>query len=155
MTIAPTLQRYLDQTITYDVMTHAPTATSSRTARACHIAGDRLAKGIVLRRGGGYMLAVLPASCHIRLSALRAQIGSDVELADEQDVDKLFRDCVRGAVPPVGECYGLDVIVDDSIEHEPEVYLEGGDHATLIHMERAQFARLMADAQHGRFAVHD
>ena len=33
--------------------------------------------------------------------------------------------------------------------------MEGGDHATLIHMGHAQFAQLTADAQHGCFSAHD
>lgn len=155
MTIAPTLQKYLDQNVRYDVMMHEPTMSSLRTAEACHISGDCLAKGIVLRHDGGYILAVLPASHHLSMADLRAQIGDDVALADEADLDRLFRDCVHGAVPPVGECYGLDVIVDDSVEAQPDIYLEGGDHTTLIHMDQAQFARMVADARHGRFSVHD
>src|SRR3974377_2035278 len=63
-------------------------------------------------------------------------------------------DCVSGAIPPVGECYGLDTVVDDSIEEQPEVYLEGGDHETLVHMSHAQFASLTATARHGSFSVH-
>jgi Ala-tRNA(Pro) deacylase len=155
MTIAPTLQKYLDQNVTYEVIPHDPTSSSMRTAEACHISGEGLAKGIVLRRNGGYLLAVLPASHHIRLAELRRQIGNDVDLADEMEIDQLFRDCAHGAVPPVGECYGLDVIVDDSIQEQPEVYLESGDHETLLHMSQAQFARVTAQAQHGRFSVHD
>ncbi len=155
MTIAPTLQRYLDQKVTYEVIPHKPTQTSARTAKACHISKDGLAKGIVLRRNGGYMLAVLPASHHINLSELRKQIGDDVELAQEVEIARLFGDCAEGAVPPVGECYGLEVIVDDSMQEQPEVYLESGDHETLIHMSQAQFARLTAQARHGRFSKHD
>ena len=155
MTIAPTLQRYLDQNVTYEAISHAPTLSSMRTAEACHISGDGLAKGIVLRRDGGYMLAVLPASHHIRLAELRRQIGDDVDLADEMEIDQLFRDCAHGAVPPVGECYGLDVIVDDSIQEQPEIYLESGDHETLLHMSQAQFAQVIAQARHGRLSVHD
>jgi Ala-tRNA(Pro) deacylase len=155
MAIALTLQKYLDQNVTYEVIPHEPTLSSMRTAEACHISGDGLAKGIVLRRDGGYMLAVLPASHHIRLSELRRQIGDDVDLADEMEIDQLFRDCAHGAVPPVGECYGSDVIVDDSIQEQPEVYLESGDHETLLSMSQAQFARVTAQARHGRFSVHD
>jgi Ala-tRNA(Pro) deacylase len=155
MTIAPTLQKYLDRNVTYDVLTHEPTMSSTRTAQACHISGDRLAKAVVLRHNGGYVLAVLPASHHIQLADLKSQIGDDLELADEKDIRRLFPDCALGAIPAVGECYELDVIVDDSIEDQPDVYLEAGDHATLVHMDRAQFARLMAEARHGRFSVHD
>jgi Ala-tRNA(Pro) deacylase len=155
MTIAPTLQKYLDQNVTYEAIPHEPTLSSMRTAEACHISGDGLAKGIVLRRNGSYMLAVLPASHHIRLSDLRSQLGNDVDLADEMEIDQLFADCAHGAVPPVGECYGLDVIVDDSIQEQPEIYLESGDHETLLHMSQAEFARVTAQARHGRFSVHD
>ena len=154
MTIAPTLKSYLDQNVIYDVITHDPTLSSLRTAQAGHIPGGCLAKGIVLRTGDGFMLAVLPASRRIQLSELRTLVGDDVDLADEQDVAELFQDCALGAVPPVGKCYGLDVIVDDSIQEQPEVYLEGGDHQTLVHMNQAQFARLMADARHARFSAH-
>ena len=156
MSISPTLYKYLAaENIQYDEIPHELTMTSSRTAEACHVSGDRLAKAIVLRRDGGYMLAVLPASHHIRLPDLRQQIGDDVALADESEIKRLFPDCELGAVPAVGECYDLDVIVDDSIQEQPDVYLEGGDHATLIHISQAQFARLMAGARHGRFSVHD
>ena len=155
MSIAPTLQRHLDSNVTYDVMMHDATMSSTRTAQACHVSGECLAKAIVLRRDGGYMLAVLPASHHIRLADLKRQVGNDVALADESELRKLFPDCALGAVPAVGECYGLDVIVDDSIQERPDVYLEGGDHMTLVHVNRAEFVRLMSEAQHGRFSAHD
>jgi len=155
MSIAPTLQRHLDSNVTYDVMMHDATMSSTRTAQACHVSGESLAKAIVLRRDGGYMLAVLPASHHIRLADLKHQVGDDVALADESELRKLFPDCALGAVPAVGECYGLDVIVDDSMQERPDIYLEGGDHMTLVHVNRAQFARLMSEARHGRFSAHD
>ena len=47
---------------------------------------------------------------------LHSQFGEDVDLASEREIDELFSDCVHGAVPPIGECYGLDMIVDDSID---------------------------------------
>ena len=155
MTVAPTLQRYLDQTVTYDLISHDPTMSSTRTAEASHVPGDCLAKGVVLRRDGGYMMAVLPASHHLHLSALKSQLGHKVDLASEKEIAELFVDCDIGAIPPVGECYGLDVIVDDSIDARRHVYMESGDHATLIRMEGEQFARLTAKAWRGHFSTHD
>ena len=81
------------------------------------------------------------------------QLGPDVGLADENEIVQLFGDCAPGAVPPIGNCYGLDVIVDESIEAQPEVYMEAGDHETLLHMKHADFARLTAAAQHARFSI--
>jgi len=85
---------------------------------------------------------------------LRLQFGKDVDLASEREIDQLFHDCAHGAVPPIGECYGLDTIVDDAIGEQGEVYLEAGDHTTLVRLTHAQFARLTADARHARFSAH-
>jgi len=77
-----------------------------------------------------------------------------MSLASEHEVAELFQDCARGAIPAVGECYGLDVVVDASIDEQLDVYFEGGDHATLVHMTGAQFAGLTATARHGSFSAH-
>ena len=61
---------------------------------------------------------------------------------------------VFGAVPAIGKCYGLDLIVDDSINAPPDIYMEAGDHQTLLHLSQAQFARLTANEMHGRFSTH-
>jgi Ala-tRNA(Pro) deacylase len=155
MAIAATLQKYLsDRDVTYDVISHEPTVSSLDSAQISHIPGNCLAKGILLRDPQGYWLAVLPASHHLRLSDLKLDLGDRVDLAGEDEIAEIFPDCVRGAIPPVGECYGLDVIIDSSIDQQPELYFEGGDHATLIHMGQAEFARLNTGARHGAFA-HD
>jgi Ala-tRNA(Pro) deacylase len=154
MSIAPTLERYLAaENIEYDVIPHEPTLSSSRTAEACGISGNCLAKGIVLRRGrSDYMLAVLPASHHILLADLRNELGDNFQFAKEAEVDPLFPDCAHGAVPAVGQCYGLPVFIDDSLETLPQVYMEAGDHETLIRMSHEHFVHLTAGAQHGRFS---
>ena len=156
MTISSTLHNYLAaENIEYDEIPHVLTTSSARTAQACHVPGDRLAKAIVLRRNGGYLLAVLPASHHLRLADLRARFGDDIAMAAESEIDQLFADCAHGAVPAAGICYGLDVVVDDSIRMQPEVYIEAGDHETLLHLGRAQFGRLTATALHGCISAHD
>ena len=154
MVIAPTLQAYLEQKqIGYDLVGHKPTRSSKSTAEACHVAGDCVAKGVVLRLPEGYVLAILPASHRIRLTDLEAQFGEDCDFASELELASLFPDCALGAVPPVGECYGLDLVVEDSIRGRAEIYFEGGDHTTLVHMRQAQFAQLIGDAPHAHFAV--
>ena len=156
MSIAPTLRNYLAaEGIQYAEIPHEFTMSSNHTAEAAHIPGDRLAKGVVLRRNGDYLLAVVPASHHLRLSDLRTELGDHVAMANEAEINRLFSDCAHGAIPAVGKCYGLNMIVDDSMEAQPEVYIEAGDHQTLLQLTRAQFSRLTADALHGRFSAHD
>ena len=153
MAVARKLASYLDRSgVEAEVVAHRRTATAARTARVSHLAADRLAKGVLLRDGAGYLLAVLPASHHVDLDAVERLCGRRVTLADEEEIGRLFPDCEFGAVPPVGAAYGLPAIVDDVLAGQPDVYLEAGDHLNLLHLRGEQFAGLMQDVQHGRFS---
>jgi Ala-tRNA(Pro) deacylase len=155
MSIAASLQSHLSRRhINYDVVAHAPTMASILTAEACHVPADRVAKGVVVRTGDRYVLAVLPASRRIDRVGLKAELGENFAFATENELEQLFGDCVRGAVPPIGEPYGLDAVVEPSICDQPDVYFEGGDHATLVHVSQTQFAELTRAAPHVRF-THD
>ncbi|MBI4274263.1 MAG: YbaK/EbsC family protein, partial [Rhizobiales bacterium] len=140
MTTALTLHQYLDGLgIAYHVLQHAPTTSSLRTAEASHIPADKLAKAVVLKNEQGYLLAVLPASHHLEWKALRNWLNQNFALATEEEIAWLFPDCDLGAVPPVGEAYGIETVVDDSIAEQSDIYFEGGDHATLVHMTGPAF----------------
>lgn len=153
MGIAITLARYLaEQGVKYDVVEHAHTATALESAKTSHVSLDRLAKAVVLKGDDGFMVAVLPASGHIQFGQLRKQLGAEVDMANEEQIEALFHDCEPGAVPALGAAYGLKVVVDDSLAGAPEIYLEGGDHASLVHLSGSVFQDLMAGARHERFA---
>jgi Ala-tRNA(Pro) deacylase len=155
MAISAKLQQYLaSKQLEYDIVPHPETMSSMPTAEACHIPGDRLAKGVVLRTKDGYVLAVLPATYKLNPENLKEQLGDDFSLASEEELGELFEDCARGAVPAAGEAYGLKVLLDDSIREQPDIYFEGGDHATAVHMSGLQFARLMENARRAHFGVH-
>lgn len=156
MGIALTLHEYFhDHSIDYEVMIHERTSSSLRTARASHVPSDCLAKGVVLTREGGYVMAVLPASCSVKLDAIEQMLHCPVKLATEDEVSSLFPDCELGAVPPIGAAYALECVVDDTLEHQADIYLEGGDHRSLVHLRGAQFDDLMRDVPHGRIAMRD
>jgi Ala-tRNA(Pro) deacylase len=156
MAIAMTVQQYLaDRDVEYDTVAHGPTQSSSETAQASHVSGDRIAKGVVLNTGDGYLLAVLPASHHVQLGHLKAYLNRPVGLATEEEIATLFADCQMGAVPAVGGAYGLDVILDDSLANQPDVYFEAGDHATLVHLTAEGFRKALGDVSHAEFSTHD
>jgi Ala-tRNA(Pro) deacylase len=151
MAIAVNLKKYLEsQGIAYDVITHERATSMLEAAQSAGLPGDCVIKTVVLEDDGGYMLAAVPASHHIRMGALRRALNRRAGLATEGEFADLFDDCELGAVPPVGAPYGLEVIVDDSLTDMPELYFEGGDHRTLVHVRHEAFERLMAGARHGR-----
>ena len=153
MGIASALAQYLtERGVKYDVVEHPHAATALESARTSHISLNRLAKAVVLKGDDGFMLAVLPASSHIQFSQLHKQIGAEVDMVSEEQIETLFPDCEPGAVPALGAAYRLKVIVDDGLASEPEIYFEGGDHASLVHVSGSTFRELLADARHARFA---
>jgi Ala-tRNA(Pro) deacylase len=153
MAIAITLQQYLDQHhVPYEVMAHTRTMTARETARVCEIPADRLAKAVVLRDRGGYVMAVLPASCQLDKAQLWRLLHRPVELADEDETGSLFKDCALGAIPALGPAYGLETVIDERLERAPEIWLEAGDHEHLVHLAGERFRELMAGARHGSFA---
>jgi Ala-tRNA(Pro) deacylase len=105
------------------------------------------AKAVVVEDGERLLLAIIPASHRLDLTAMSAAVGHEVFLVEESDFSLLFRDCRRGAVPPIGAAYGVEAVIDASLETKPHVYLECGDHEHLIHLTHDQFIRLYERAQ--------
>ena len=138
MAIAITLKEYLrDAGISYELLTHSPTGDSRQTAEIAHIPDELLAKAVLLEdEDGRYLLAILPANRHIDLGKLRQQYKLHLELAPEKELQEVFDDCTPGAVPPMGEAYGINVMLDRSLEDCPDIYFEGGDHTRHQHKNR-------------------
>ncbi len=153
MGVAMTLQRYLDDNhVSYDVVTHRTTGCSTMSAQSSHISGNSLAKGVVLKSDGAYVLAVLPATRQVELARLQDLVGGPVTLATENEASQLFPDCQQGAVPALAVAYGIPAVVDGQLDDCDEIYFEGGDHRSLVHISGDQFGRLMDSMPHGRFA---
>jgi Ala-tRNA(Pro) deacylase len=153
MALATSLERYLIRNgVRYDVIVHRPTMHSNASANAARVPAARVAKSVVLRDDQGYLIAVTPANHRLRLSNLHRQLGRSLGLATEAELRPLFNDCAVGAIPPLGPAYGVDVIVDDCLSDQPEIYFEGGDHQELIRVAGKDFQRLLPDAMHGHIS---
>lgn len=156
MTISASVQELLeDRSVAYECLTHERTLRSSDTAEACSIPKDNLAKGVLLKCRDSYLLAILPASHHVRLEAVSEWLDHPVSLATEEEIASIFDDCELGSVPPVAGAYGLPAVMDDWLEGFKDIYLEGGDHRTLIHMSGRDFHRLTADVPRARISARN
>ncbi|SPH25006.1 Proline--tRNA ligase [Defluviimonas aquaemixtae] len=152
MTIAKRLKSHLEsQGVSYETVSHPRTATASETAEAAHIPGDRLAKSVAIHLEDGHVLAVVPSSHRVDLSALQGLLDRRLGLASETEVKEIFDDCDVGAAPPVGAAYGVPVVMDESLRGLDRVWFEGGDHRTLVSVAGADFDRLMKEARTGAF----
>jgi Ala-tRNA(Pro) deacylase len=153
MTIANRLKDFIDgKGISYDTVAHHRTSTSRQAAIAAHIPGSIVAKSVVVHHELGYALAVVPSTHRIELATLQDVMDKPLGLASEDEVVSLFDDCDIGAVPPIGAAYDVPVILDESLGSAPDVYFEGGDHRTLVHVSGKDFRDLTMDARQARFS---
>jgi Ala-tRNA(Pro) deacylase len=131
--------------IAYETLPHRETFTAQGTASAAHVSGWTLAKVLVVRAPGeGPVMVVLPASCRLDTAALASVLGkSEVSLVPESEIPSLFPDCETGAMPPLGQLYGLPVWVDACFPREGEFAFQAGNHHEVVRMRYAEYERLV------------
>lgn len=139
------IRDYLDkERVKYTVLTHSPAFTAQEIAAASHIPGHRVAKCVILSIDGELAIAVLPASSNVDLDLLGWIAGAErVELATESEFRDRFPDCETGAMPPLGNLYGMPVYVDEELATEETITFNGGTHTELIQMAYRDFERLV------------
>jgi Ala-tRNA(Pro) deacylase len=123
------------------------------TAIAAHVPDDHIAKGVLLKSGENYMLVVIPASQWVDLHRVEGELGDAYQLAEENEVPRLFPDCDPGAIPPLGEAYGIDTVIDEALMSLANIYFESGDHEQLVHLDGDGFRNLMHGMRHGHFST--
>ena len=112
-----------------------------------------MAKSVVVHHELGYALAVVPSTHRIELGTLQDVMDKRLGLASEDEVFSLFDDCDIGAIPPIGAAYDVPVIVDESLGDAADIYFEGGDHRTLVHVSGKDFRNLTMDAHRPASAI--
>jgi Ala-tRNA(Pro) deacylase len=153
MSIPQRIRMYLDsQNIPYEWLQHAEAFTAQEVAHALHLSGKKLAKTVIVEADNRMIMAVLPASHRLVMSELRGAVEArDVRLVPETELEKIFPGCDLGAIPPLGDLYGMDVWVDRTIADQPEIVFNAGTHRDAVRMQYGDFARL-AKPRVGRFA---
>jgi Ala-tRNA(Pro) deacylase len=140
--------------IPFEHLRHRPCYTANRTAQMLHVPGKDVAKSVLLRTDRGYVLAVLPATHQVNLDEVRGELGVErVEMASEAEMERLFPDCERGALPPFGSLYHLETLVDESLAGDERIVFDAQSHEDAIHMTYRDYESL-EHPRKGHFAHH-
>jgi Ala-tRNA(Pro) deacylase len=131
-----------EQQVPFETLLHAPAFTAQKRARFLHLPGRQVAKGVLLRGPGGYVVAVLPATRHVDPERLAAALGGPVRLAEDDEIAEVFRDCEWGVVPPFGARYGLPVLIDACLPADALMVFETTTHTEAVRMLCRDFERL-------------
>jgi Ala-tRNA(Pro) deacylase len=145
MPLLPKLRDFLDEKqVAYTHTVHPLAYTAREVASAEHIPPREVAKVVVFLGEHGYGMAVLPADSVVDLEQLRLDLGlARLRLATEAELGELFPGCELGAMPPLGNLFGMPVYVDGRLAGEDMIAFNGGTHRDVVHMHYADFERLV------------
>lgn len=137
------LRSYLDEMgINYQWSHHDPAYTAQDLAMKEHVPGKRVIKPVIVRADGRFVICALPASSYVDIDTLRKELNvQDARLADEDEFASVFKDCERGAEPPIGGLFGLPTVVDDSLLGQEMVTFQAGTHADAVTMRTADYLK--------------
>jgi Ala-tRNA(Pro) deacylase len=153
MAIAQTIANYLvDHHVDYHVFPHDYAESTFDAACASNMNPHKVAKAVVIATKGHYKrtycVVVLPADRYVNMHGIRDVANIKVELAKEYELTVLFPDCAVGAIPALGEAYGLPTFIDESIvDSGPGFFFEAGDHQELIRIDVNKLEDLLPMAE--------
>ena len=145
MSIAKRLKEHLEENrVPYTHCTHRLAYTAQEVAAAQHVPGREMAKTIVFKADGQFLLVILPAVMKIDMKALRNELPFKyVELASEKEFASLFPDSEIGAMVPFGNLYSLRVYVDKSLSMDEDIVFNAGTHVDTVKIKYKDFERLV------------
>jgi Ala-tRNA(Pro) deacylase len=135
---------YLDQANAhYATSEHAPTYSAQVMAAEEHERGQYVAKPVMVKAEGNYIMCVLAAPDKVIFDKLLDYLGTDdVMLATEDETRAIFPDCEEGAEPPFGRLYGIRTILDSSLEDDDHIVFQAGTHDKAIRMTMSDYLAL-------------
>lgn len=143
--ISQKLREFLDSNaVNYQTEAHEPTVDASRTAQAAHVRGREFAKTVIVKADGRLFMTVLPSTDQVHVDQLKQSLGaSDLELANEDDINAAFPDCETGAMPPFGNLYNMDVFVSEHLREDDHIVFNAGSHSEVMRMSYQDYDRLV------------
>jgi Ala-tRNA(Pro) deacylase len=136
--------------IAFRLSSHAPTLTSADAARERGVDISTGAKSLVVKHKDRLAVFVVPADRQLDWKKAKAVGFKGARFADP---DELFAatGLTKGAVPPVGNVFGLAVFLDHRLTDLPVVYFNAGSLTDSVEMSGADLATA-TDATLGDFA---
>lgn len=139
------VKEFLDKSgVKYEFTQHPPAFTAQSMAAAEHEPGKFVAKPVIVKADGKYVMCVLAACYKIDLASLKKQLkAKKLELAQENEIGKLFEDCELGAQPPFGNLYDMPTVMDKSLEDDDHIMFQCGTHDKAVKISMADYRKLV------------
>jgi Ala-tRNA(Pro) deacylase len=139
----------------FEELLHQPASSATKHAHNMHVPGRIVAKTVLVKADGRFVLAVLPCTSRIEVGSLAVLLSlpaAEVRLATMDELLGIFTDCEPGVVPPFGKLYGLRTVFDVSLLDVGELVFIGNLRHEGLRMRASDYVAI-EEPLLGSFAV--
>ncbi len=144
MSLSKIITDYLKQNhVSFEILEHPLAYTAMEIADSQHVPGRQMVKSVIVKGDGNFFMCLLPAIYYIDLFKLKDLLHvKHVDIANEQEISKLFPDFEVGAEPPLGHLYNLPIYADKLLEEDEHIVFNAGSHTQMIKMKWRDYKKL-------------
>src|SRR5208283_2924825 len=114
------------QHVPYEELHHTEAFTAQTVAQREHVSGRWVAKVVFVMADGNPIELILPANRRVDLDRVRELLQTrDVRLASEVELAQFFPDCEVGAIPPLRHGKKAEVLMDDMLRSQGDIFFQG------------------------------
>ena len=155
MSTSITVRRYLDkQDVRYTTISFESPLDDMLQRGNDKIKPFQIAKAVVLKDLRGMLMAVLPGPNQLNIEALNRQLHRNLQPAQSEDYQTIFADCAPGILPPLGEAYGFETVVDDGLLDQDLIFFVSGNNNELVRISGYDFQLMHSNAWYGNTFSH-
>ena len=177
MPIAKKLIKFLSK-IKYELISHRTVYTAFDKAQTLRVEEKIVGKTLVIKMDRNFALVLIPANkildikkflktanswlkqkmiknSHGRIRISRGQGPSErfshANFATEDWMKKHLTGVRVGAIPPLGNLWGLPTFIEKSLINQPKIVINGGDYNSSIKIGPASLKKIIPDLVIGSF----
>lgn len=153
MAISKKIIQYLDENkYKYEIVEHKTTYTAWDTAQTEKIKPQEVAKALVMKVDGDYVLAMLPANRNLDKQKLLKIINAGrkklklknakkIDFAKEAWMKKNLSGKV-GATPPFAKIIKINIFIDSLLAKNKKIYLGSGEYVFSVRVNTKQYLKI-------------
>lgn len=150
MNIPATVRNYLARKGgQYKLYSASAGQSLAEAVRMARVPVQKLVRSVVLKDGSNYLMAVYPATHRLDLAVLNGNSRRNFVACSDEELASMITDSEVSAVPPLGDAYGIKVIVDRAVDQMDEVFFNPGLSHMFLRASGEDFERLTQSALRG------
>jgi Ala-tRNA(Pro) deacylase len=128
--------------VEYEIHEHPVSFTARETAHAEGVDPATFAKVVAVATDTGRALLVVGALDHVDMRKARSLLKAhEVRLLTEEEVGQLAPGCDVGALPALGQLFGVPMYADYAVRDDAEISFNAGSHRFTVRVDRAHWER--------------